>query len=303
MNVVCFRLTAVFLGIFLLATFLPAKIHLGMSKQDLLFELGRPTSMLSRPGMEILIYPNDVKIILEDGVITEVDGMDYALDAEAAGVSAGSGPGAEVPVSQPPAGVVPEPEPSVPLPEKDDAIPSLPGEGEALDPELRLTPADAAEIEKLETAVGAAGGEPTDTAGDADRPTGETGWDADFDSAYEEPSLVSTLFRELIVNFVIMLVIVKITANITGVTAFWPGIVAIALIDSLVRSVMLLVWTKLDWWFYFEAQLLVSVIVLLYLVSAFSSAREWPTIIRFTVMTKVIAVVLSWIAFMFVLNV
>ena len=49
-------------------------------------------------------------------------------------------------------------------------------------------------------------------------------------------------------------------------------------------------------------QILVSFFVLLYLVKGFTSAREWPTIIKVVVTTKVVGFAVFWLLAMFVLN-
>ena len=55
-----------------------------MTKQELLRELGKPTSLLTKGGREILIYPNNVRIELDQGRVVSVKGLDLAATEAAA---------------------------------------------------------------------------------------------------------------------------------------------------------------------------------------------------------------------------
>lgn len=57
-----------------------AAVRYDMTKEELLLELGKPTSVLARPGSghEVLLYPKGVRIEIDNGKVVSVKGIDLA---------------------------------------------------------------------------------------------------------------------------------------------------------------------------------------------------------------------------------
>ena len=280
------------LGLFLLI--LPvsvfAQVYLGMPKEELMFEIGRPTSTLSRPGMEILIYPNNVRIIMRDGVVSQVEGMDYLMERPGSAGIASSEPNAR-PVMEPVPGNPGSNSPAA----AQDSIPSFPRDPNSIPPELQLSFEDQEKLEQQQVELEEELAEDLGTEWDD-----EEGWDA-YEDWETEDSAGSGFVGGLIAFFVqviITLIILKITMEITGVSAFIPGLLAIALIDSALRMVLEVIWLQMGWPFFGPVSVMITFFAMLYLVKGFTSASQWPTIIRVVVMTKVVSAVALWLLFM-----
>lgn len=74
------RLIAIFL---LLVGAASAAVRYDMTKDELLKELGKPSSVLVKGGREVLSYPNNVRIELEHGKVVSVKGMDIVAAEQA----------------------------------------------------------------------------------------------------------------------------------------------------------------------------------------------------------------------------
>ena len=68
------------LAVFLILVGNCAAVRYDMTKEELLQELGKPTSVLARPGSghEVLLYPKGVRIEIENGRVASVKGLDLA---------------------------------------------------------------------------------------------------------------------------------------------------------------------------------------------------------------------------------
>jgi hypothetical protein len=180
-----------------------------------------------------------------------------------------------------------------PVPAAD--IPSFPSEdlNTPVPPELRITDEEQARLEALT--------EPPEA------PEAPGSWDTEEGFTFDEEIVGggSILWIGAIIQFfamvVVTLIVLKIAVSITGVTAFFPGLIAIAFTDSLVRTGIGAAFREFGLPFGGPIQILVSFFVMLYLVKGFTSAREWPTIIKVVVMTKVVGIVLWWIVAMVIL--
>lgn len=90
------RRFACLLGFVLGAAFAGAAVHYDMTREELLKELGKPTSTLKSPsGREVLLYPKGVRIELEKGVVVSVKGLDLAAVEEATKAAAAEKAAAE----------------------------------------------------------------------------------------------------------------------------------------------------------------------------------------------------------------
>ena len=81
---------ACLLGLCLFAVVARAVVHYDMTKEELLKELGKPSSTLKNPttGREVLNYPKGVRIELDKGVVVSVKGLDMAAVEEASKAAA-----------------------------------------------------------------------------------------------------------------------------------------------------------------------------------------------------------------------
>ncbi len=266
------------IGLVVTAIGIHAEIYLGMERQALVWELGRPTSTLSRPGREILIFPNGARITLENGKVVEVEGMEYAMGPPEEG---------ERPRQ-------PEPAP------EGGGIPSFPSSPDSIPRDLQLTEAEQAGLRMQEAEIAEEAAARAELAATESVPITDTweGWDDYEPSA---PGIGSVLIGYGI-SMVITLIILKIAVNITGVSAFIPGLLAIAVIDTGIKALVEWIWGSAALPFLGPVVTLSSFIAMLYLVKGFTSATQWPTIIRVVVMTKVVAAIAAWVMIMAGLN-
>lgn len=198
----------------LLAASLGAAVRYDMTKEELLKELGKPTSILNRNGREVLIYPKGVRIEIEQGKVVSVKGLDLAAE-EAAAANPPSAAGAKAPAA---AG------------DKDD------------DDEPKLTPAEqkarAAEEAKLEREMAAANAkaraemEKTITA--LENPGNPAA------AAMPRHSFALADFLvEIVVKWLLMLAALKLTTKYWGVDIEWQGLMIAAGADTGVRALVL----------------------------------------------------------------
>ncbi len=172
----------VFLGFFFLcAVLLRGDVVLGMKRPELLAELGKPTTSATRGPREILSFPHGVRIVLREGVVTEIEGYppDPSLlegNVEAAKVSAQN---------------VATPTPK-PTPKKDK-------------------PASAAVSVR--------------SSPDAPWPPPVPNW-----------RILAELAVELVAQYLLALVVIKITCQIQHIDALWSQVSAIAGIDLLLQT-------------------------------------------------------------------
>ncbi len=280
----------------LLPVLLQGQLYLGMEEQAVYFEMkGYPTSTAEAGSRKFLIYPNGVRLTVENGRLVAVEGMAFLT---------------EKPTDEPEAGVEPsEAEVPAPPPMEDRSEPDPVGEGgagsipsfpsESVDdpvpPELAISEEERARLQNLRQA---AEGEPEEVEG-------REALFEDYESSggVSPGGWVRVFLVELLVSIVIGLIVLKVAAHLVGVTVFFPGLFAIALVDSLVRLGLGNVFLAMGWPLGGPLQILVSFFVMLYLVKGFTSAREWPTIIQLVVMTKVVSVALWWLATLVLLNV
>ena len=285
------------LGAFLVSGFVQGQLYLGMEEQAVYFEMkGYPTSTAEAGSRKFLIYPNGVRLTVENGRLVAVEGMPFLKEKppeEPEPEPDGGANEGEV-LIPPPMEEGPEPDPAGEM--EVDFIPSFPSESvdDPVPPELAISPEESIRLQNLRQA---AEGEPEEVE---ER-------EAAFED-YGSPGSVSpggwvTVFLiELVISVLIGLIVLKVAAHLVGVTVFLPGLFAIALVDSLVRLGLGNVFLAMGWPLGGPLQILVSFFVMLYLVKGFTSAREWPTIIQLVVMTKVVSVALWWLATLVLMN-
>lgn len=248
----------------LLAASLGAAVHYDMSKEALLKELGKPTSILKKGGREVLIYPQNVRIEIEQGKVVSVKGLDLAA-AEAA---------------------------TTPAPAEAEAAPAEPAEAD----EPKLTPAeqkarDEAEA-KLEKAMAEA-----DAKARAEMEKTITELESLDQSpvVLPEPSFsVGAFVVELVVKWLLMLAALKLTAKYWSVDIEWQGLMIAAAADTGVRAVVLGIGEGLlGFMSVFLADEALAAIVLVLVLRKVSTNQSLQQAITITVTSKVFSIVVG----------
>lgn len=193
------------LGLCLIACTAGAVVRYDMPREELLLELGKPTSILARGDREVLIYPNNVRIEISQGKVVGIKGIDLVAAEQAAATAAGAEPAKPV-------------EPA-----------------EAAEPEQQKAQDEAdAKAEKEYAEAGArarAGMEQaiTDLENRGSQP-----------EAMIAPSFSFTGFLiELVVKWLLMLAALKLTSKYWNADIGWSGLMIAAAADTGVRAVIL----------------------------------------------------------------
>jgi len=203
----------------LLVTAVSAAVRYDMTKEELLQELGKPTSILTKSGREVLIYPNNVRIELEHGKVVSVKGLDLAA-AEAKSAEAATAAAAE--------------KPATPAKASDAA-----GEDEEEKAERKLTPeerkarAEAEEKMEKEFAESNAKGR-----AEMEKAIG------DLENLGKQPEKITPAFSltgfliELAVKWAMMLAALKLTCKYWNADVEWSGLMIAAAVDTAVKGVI-----------------------------------------------------------------
>jgi len=247
----------------LLVASVSAAVRYDMTKEELLRELGKPTSVLTKGGREILIYPNNVRIELDQGKVVSVKGLDLAAADTAA------------------ANLPPEPA------EQKDA-PAEP----ATDAEPVLTPEQQkAQVEaeaKMEKEMAAADAEMEKTISQLE----------DFDGQDEAMSARSfailDFLVELFVKWLLMLAALKLTAKYWSADIEWKGLMIAAAADTAVRAVVLGIGEGLLGMFsVFYADEALAAIVLVLVLRKVSTNQSLQQAVTITLTSKVFSIVVG----------
>lgn len=249
----------------LVVSSLGAAVRYDMSREELLQELGKPTSVLAKGGREVLIYPNNVRIELEHGKVVSMKGIDFAA-AEAA-----------------PADAPKEQEKPAAEPEETEAEPKLtPAEQKAqaeaeakLEKEMAAADAKArAEMEKAITEL---------------ENLGQGGEEA------EPPSFsVVGFLIELFVKWALMLAALKLTCKYWGADVDWSGLMIAAAADTGVRGMVLGIGEGLLGMFsVFYADEALAAIVLMLVLRKVSTNQSLQQAVTITMTSKVFSIVVG----------
>ena len=247
----------------LLVASVSAAVRYDMTKEELMRELGKPTSILAKGGREVLIYPNNVRIELDQGRVVSVKGLDLAAAEETA--------------ANPPT------EPAV-----QKAAPADFDE----EAERKLTPeqqkAQAEAEAKLEKEMAAA---------DAEMEKAITQLE-DFDSQAETlpaPAFAILDFLvELLVKWLLMLAALKLTAKYWSADIEWKGLMIAAAADTAVRAVVLGIGEGLLGMFsVFYADEALAAIVLVLVLRKVSTNQSLQQAVTITLTSKVFSIVVG----------
>jgi hypothetical protein len=250
----------------LLTASLGAAVRYDMSKEELLKELGKPTSILKKGVREVLIYPNNVRVEIEQGKVVSVKGIDLAA-AEAA---AANPPPAPAEAESAPAEPAEEAEPKLTRAEqkaRDEA------EAKA---EKEMADADAkarAEMEKTITEL--------------------ENLDREPEVMPERSFAIVDFAVELLVKWLLMLAALKLTAKYWSVDIEWKGLMIAAAADTGVRAVVLGIGALMGMYSVFLADEALAAIVLVMVLRKVSTNQSLQQAITITVTSKVFSIVVG----------
>ena len=254
--------------VFLLLAGECAAVRYDMSKEELLQELGKPTSLLVKGGREVLIYPNNVRIELEHGKVVSVKGLDLT---ETGSLPAAPATEAAAPVP-PPAEAEPEATEPALTPEEQKKL----AEEEAK-LEKAMADADAKARAELEKAI-------TDLE------------NMDPGVALPEPESFSVtgFLLELVIKWVLMLAALKLTCKYWNADVDWSGLMIAAAADTGVRAVVGIVgYMVLDMFTLFYADEALAAIVLVLVLRKVSTNQSLQQAITITMTSKVFSIVVG----------
>ncbi|MBA4138601.1 MAG: hypothetical protein C0518_14950 [Opitutus sp.] len=234
-------------------------VYYGETKEELLKELGKPSSALTRGGREILIYPKGGRIELEGGKVVVVQGLDVT----------------EGPVSAP---VATAGEPVV-------ASPDAPKETETAEEKAAR---EAAEQEEKDAATERAKFEAEMDKAIQDLESGPT---EPEESPLHQWAEIAT---NVIVKALMMLAALKLTTKYWDLNIEWGGLAIAAGADTAVRAVLTVlgdVVLKLPSMFYLDE--VVAAFVLVAVLRKVSHNKSLARAITITLTSKVFSIVVG----------
>ncbi|RXK53832.1 hypothetical protein ESB00_19310 [Oleiharenicola lentus] len=259
--------------LFLLLASAGAAVRYDMSKAELLQELGKPVSVLRRGDREILIYPNNVRIEIEQGKVVVVKGLDLAAQETA-----------PTPAAAPTEEVAPtEAEPAEPK----------------LSPEEQKAQAEAEA--KLEKALAE-----SDTKARAEMEKAITDLETLGESAEHrpEPSFNLTgFFTELFIKWALMLAALKLTCKYWGADVDWSGLMIAAAADTAVRAIVGVIgYVVLEMFTLLYADEALAAIVLVLVLRKVSTNQSLQQAVTITMTSKVFSIVVGSFLTVLILN-
>lgn len=266
----------------LLATIAGAVVRYDMPKAELLQELGKPTSVLRKGNREVLIYPNNVRIEIEEGKVVSVKGIDLVA-AEAAAAN-------PPPVPAAPAEAKSPAEPGAKTETKAGAEEDDEDLGPTLTPEQQKALAEMqAKLEKESAAASAKATAEIEKA------------ITDLEEASSQPAeleehgfAVLDFVVELVVKWLLMLAALKLTAKYWGVDIEWQGLMLASAADTAVRAVVIGVGEGLLGMFsVFYADEAIAAVVLVMVLRKVSTNQSLQQAVTVTLTSKVFSIVVG----------
>lgn len=211
---------------------LPAQnVYIGMPKHELINQLGLPQSKSSLGNKEVLKFSNGARIELRDGIVHEVEGIDFNYEKQIETYELPATEGFQMPKPQP----VPEENPRI------QRSAESPSEGTGDNP-------PAPQADNPDALPGIAG-----QAGAITLPEGAEDFDYDAyveqledELTFEKPTaldLTIKFFVGMVVHIGLMLLLTSIIAQGTGVEIFFMNRLWIAIIHALIYKTCDLVMT------------------------------------------------------------
>lgn len=237
-----------------------------MARVNVLQELGRPVSAITRGNTEVMTYKDGVKITLKDGRVTGITGLKTAEAAPAAPAPAVAEPAEPVPV-----------EPVLTKAEQEE--------------QARLEKQWAAEAAKGRAEMEKALVDLENLHGQPPVPAGPPEFDA------------GEFLLGLVLKWLLTLAALKLTCKYWGCEVFWSGLMTVAAVDVGVRAVIgLLGFLLLQMPSLFYADEAVAAVVMVLVLRKVSINQSLAQAVQITMTTKVFSIVVGSFLFVVLLN-
>lgn len=265
-----------------LLSILPVRaVRYDQPRAEVLQELGRPTSSITRGGREVMLFPNGVRIELERGKVVFIHGIEP---------SEGSAAAPEV--------VAAEPAPVAPPPGKVAAKAAEPrAAGPEMDPddenEVRLTPEQAKALEEAEKEMAAANAK---VRAEMEKAIGDL--EKIYEGGAEPPPQprfdVLGFVLEVFIAWALMVAALKLTTKYWAVDLEWPGLLIAAAVDTVVKVAVRLVGVfVLEMPMLFYADEAIAAIALMLVLRKVSTNQRLDQAVTVTLTSKVFSVVVG----------
>lgn len=239
------------------------------TREQIIAELGKPTSVAKLGSREILNFPKGVRLELEDGRIVATKGI--LLEDQ-------------------PAEEAPEPAPTLSTPTQPAAKATAPAPKPPATPATVPKPvADSTPSEESDPAV--------DESYEKMMKTLETASDGQTENAHGESKHGFDLFEfivELALSMIITVIALKLACKYWGATVFWSAIATVAAVDTGVRAAIagLLIGVA-GFPDTFYADQAVATLVMFFLLKKLSINHSIPQAVQLTMTTKTFTVVVG----------
>lgn len=261
------------LAIFLLLTVSSFAVYYGQTKAELLEELGKPVSALTRSGREVMMYPKGVRIELEAGKVVFVQNMEVQ-----------EGPGA--PAAAKPADAAAAPAEAKAAPEE----PEDPEEPKLTPEQRKALEAEEAKAEKeWQEQSAKSRAEMEKAIGDLENMHSQSM------TPPPPPAFNPVSFAiELGLKWLLTLVALKIACKYWGAEVFWSGLMTVAFADVAVKAVIGFIALKLmEMPMTFYADEAAGAVVMVLILQRVSINRSLAQAVQITLTTKVFSVVVG----------
>ncbi len=254
-----------------------ADVRYDMPKEELLKELGKPTSTLKHPGSgrEVLNYPKGVRIEIEKGVVVSIKGLD--MNAVEAATKAAAEKKAEEEAA---AKLEAETQEKIRAVEAAAAAKTAPP----------ATPAAPGEVKTYTMQQAVAAMEQRDA---------RTGHTEHLEREYDDPAQHFSALKFLlgqVVWWVLMVIALKLTTMYRDMDIEWPGLLIAAAADTGTRMVLALIaWFVLHTTTFFYLNQLIATGVLLLVLRKVSLNQTWQKAARVAFGVKLFMLALRYI--------
>jgi len=247
-------------GLFLLTASAASALNLGATRDQVIAELGKPTSTAARGDHEILLYPKGVRLDLEGGRVVSAKGISLA------------DPAAVATTAEPPTPV----KPAEAGPAKASTLPQSTSISPVAEPDASQ---DMAKVQaRLEKSVEAV----VDHQDQALR-------------APPKPSFNGVSFAVgVILKLLMTVAALKLACKYWGCEVFWSGILTVAVVDALVRAGMTLLGiVVLGFPTLFYADEATAALVMVLVLKKVSINRSTAQAVQLTLTTKTFTIVVG----------
>ncbi|MCH2154575.1 MAG: hypothetical protein MK080_01060 [Opitutales bacterium] len=246
------------------------RVWLGMTRADLIREMGQPTSSVEGKSREILLFANGAEIQLQDGRVNRVEGMSFDQQPTTTdSIRPTQGRSTPKPKPEPESITVPEPVAEQPSPP--------PVEATAQDQPLPQI--DLSNLNLWSEQI------------DGDNDSYE-----DYVYAYEELPLGFVLITTFLIEFIVCAVIIRIAFGMQGFPTLLHQILTISVIQSLTQTGLLYLAVYAPFLTMFKADIALSYLALITAIYMFSDVKQVATAIKIAAMAKVATWVVAYIA-------